>query len=164
MKSILIAALAIISLMSGFYYGAEYNKNQVVALKQDLKLQTILYELTKSALDLCIAKSDLESYIYETGINPKDKLDAKTILLLSSRVAGEITFKANCAVCHGAKAEGYIGPNIQNSDLELLKLKVTKGQYPEGYQPKRGTRVMPKFPHLYPKIESIHEYLRSLKL
>jgi mono/diheme cytochrome c family protein len=163
MRSFLIAALAIGSLFTGFFYGADYNNNQVVALKQDLHLQKLLYELTKSTLDLCMARADLESYINETGIDPKEKLDDDTLLLLSSKVAGEIIFKATCAVCHGARGEGYIGPNIQNSSLELLISKVTKGQYPDGYKPKRNTKVMPRFPHLYPKLPDVQEYLKGQK-
>ena len=156
----MIAILSIVSIYTGFFYGAEYNKNQVVSLKQDLYLQKMLYELTKSALDLCIARADLESYINETGIDPKEKLDENTILLLSSKVAGEITFKANCAICHGATGEGRFGPDIRGSDLELLNLKVTKGQYPDGYKPKRNTKAMPRFPHLYPKLPDVREYLQ----
>lgn len=163
MKSLLIAALSIVCIFTGFFYGAEYNKNQIVSLKQDLALQKALYNLTKSALDLCIARSDLASYICETGIDPKEKLDDDTLILLSSKVAGEIAFKATCAMCHGATGEGRFGPDIRGADLELLISKVIKGQYPKGYKPKRNTKAMPKFPHLYPKLPDIQEYLKAQK-
>lgn len=161
MRSFVIAILSVVSLYTGFYYGASYNNEQVVALKEDLKLKGLLYDLTKSALDLCIARADVESYIFETGIDPILKLGEEEQLLLTSKVAGEITFKANCAICHGASGEGKVGPDIRYSSLELLNLKVLEGRYPEGYKPQRNTHMMPRFPHLYPKLPDVLEYLKS---
>lgn len=74
---------------------------------------------------------------------------------------GEKLYKTNCALCHGAQGQGAIGPDIRYSSLELLKLKVTEGRYPEGYTPQRNTNNMPKFPHLHEALPDIYEYLKS---
>ena len=83
--------------------------------------------------------------------------------LSSQAVLGEKVFKANCAVCHGAKGQGASGPQNNDASLELLKAKVLTGSYPPGYKPKRTTRIMPRFPHLKDKIEAIYQYLQEVK-
>lgn len=148
MKALLIAILAIFSNGVGFLYGVEFSSNQLQASKLELLLTKVQLDLTETAL-----------YVCETGIDPKEKLDTDPLLLSSK--TGEVVYKANCAVCHGASGEGKVGPDIRYSSLELLNLKVTEGRYPEGYKPQRDTHVMPRFPHLYPKLPDVLEYLKS---
>jgi mono/diheme cytochrome c family protein len=141
MKALLIALLSVFWLITGFVFGDVFYVNRIESLKDDLALsQTMLY--------MC-----------ETGIDPKDKLDTDPLLLASK--TGEVIYKANCAICHGASGEGKVGPDIRYSSLELLNLKVVEGRYPEGYKPQRDTKVMPRFPHLYPKLPDVLEYLKS---
>jgi mono/diheme cytochrome c family protein len=93
-----------------------------------------------------------------------EKVTQNVELKLSSQAGvGEKVFKANCAVCHGAKGQGASGPQNNDASLELLKAKVLTGSYPPGYKPKRTTRIMPRFPHLKDKIEAIHQYFQEVK-
>lgn len=75
---------------------------------------------------------------------------------------GRATYVANCVACHNndPSKEGPIGPAIQGSSRELLEARVLTTSYPEGYKPKRPTKVMPQFPFLKNEIPYLAEYLR----
>ena len=101
---------------------------------------------------------------YYTKYFTFEKVTQNVELKLSSQAGvGEKVFKANCAVCHGAKGQGASGPQNNDASLELLKAKVLTGAYPPGYKPKRTTRIMTRFPHLKDKIQAIHQYLQEVK-
>lgn len=81
-------------------------------------------------------------------------------LLLASK--GAQLFRIHCAACHGLRGQGgSMCPPNKDASLELLKLKVLEGRYPKDYKPKKGSRVMPKFPFLKNDIENIFEYLKG---
>ena len=70
-----------------------------------------------------------------------------TPIFASGKFPGEIIYKNSCGYCHGAAAIGTpLAPVIRGSTLELLRMKVTSGNYPVGYMPKRQTNEMPLFP------------------
>ena len=75
---------------------------------------------------------------------------------------GRATYVANCVACHNSdpSKEGPIGPAIQGSSKELLEARVLSTSYPEGYKPKRPTKVMPQFPFLKEEIPYLSAYLR----
>ena len=75
---------------------------------------------------------------------------------------GRATYLANCVACHNndPSKEGPIGPAIQGSSKELVESRVLTTSYPEGYKPKRPTKVMPQFPFLKEEIPYLAEYLR----
>ncbi|MBB83009.1 MAG: cytochrome C [Deltaproteobacteria bacterium] len=58
--------------------------------------------------------------------------------------------------------DGALGPAVAGSSLELLEARVMRGEYPPGYEPKRGSRVMIALPHLAPRIPELAAYLQSL--
>ena len=75
---------------------------------------------------------------------------------------GKSIYFAYCIACHNmdpAKV-GSVGPAIRGSSKELLTLKVTQGAYPEGYQPKRITKLMPPLPNLKAGIPFLHAFLK----
>lgn len=76
---------------------------------------------------------------------------------------GEQLYRANCLACHGIDPshDGPLGPSIQGSSRELLKIRVSKGgrHYPSGYTPKRKTTVMPPQAHVLPFIEDLWAYI-----
>lgn len=75
---------------------------------------------------------------------------------------GKQVFRQRCMSCHGnPKMGGPICPPNYGSSLELLRLKVLEGKYPDGYKPKKSTKVMPRFPYLDKDIESLFEYLNN---
>jgi mono/diheme cytochrome c family protein len=75
---------------------------------------------------------------------------------------GRATYIANCVACHNndPSKEGPIGPAIQGSSKELLAARVLTTSYPEGYKPKRPTKVMPQFPFLKEELPYLFVYLR----
>ena len=56
---------------------------------------------------------------------------------------------------------GSVGPAIRGSSKALLTLKVTQGAYPEGYQRKRTTKLMPPLPNLKEDIPSLYAFLNQ---
>ncbi len=70
-----------------------------------------------------------------------------------------------CIACHNGnpKEDGLVGPSNAGSSLELLRSKVLKGEYPQGYTPKRQTHAMIPIPTLKEdEIQAIHAYLNSI--
>jgi len=76
---------------------------------------------------------------------------------------GQTIYKMNCIACHNPDpaVDGPTGPSIKGSSLELVQLRVVKAQYPEGYKPKRETKVMPPLPHLEKEVAAIHAFLNA---
>ena len=76
---------------------------------------------------------------------------------------GRQVYLSQCTQCHApdpAQA-GAVGPPVQGASLALLEAKVLRGEYPDGYSPKRPTRVMPPMPTLAPDIGALGAYLRG---
>lgn len=109
-------------------------------------------------LMLSYAPSFLKSYYI---FNEPTAEAIPNAVLTSSVEEGAKIFKTTCAACHGIKGQGASAPQNNDASLELLKAKVLTGAYPKGYKPKRNTKIMPKFPHLKDKIESIYKYLQT---
>jgi len=78
--------------------------------------------------------------------------------------AGRAVYNANCTACHSMNPaqDGALGPAVAGASYELLEARIVQGGYPEGYEPKRSTRVMVALPHLEPKLEELTAYLASL--
>lgn len=78
--------------------------------------------------------------------------------------AGRATYMANCIACHAMDPtiDGALGPAVSGSSLELLEARIMRGEYPEGYTPKRPSRVMVPLPHLQPRLPELAAYLQSL--
>jgi mono/diheme cytochrome c family protein len=78
--------------------------------------------------------------------------------------SGRSVYNANCIACHSMDPaqDGALGPSVAGADLELLRARVLDSKYPDGYTPKRDTRVMVALPHLEPKIGDLAAYLNSL--
>lgn len=78
--------------------------------------------------------------------------------------AGRSVYNANCIACHSMNPaqDGALGPAVAGSSLELLEARILRAEYPEGYEPKRGSRVMVALPHLEPKLPELAAYLESL--
>lgn len=91
------------------------------------------------------------------------KKDEKPVDPLVSR--GRSVYVANCTACHNSdpRQVGSIGPEIAGSSLELIQARVLHQSYPQGYKPKRKTKLMPPLPFLEKDIPAIHAYLDSFK-
>ncbi len=77
---------------------------------------------------------------------------------------GRSVYNANCIACHSMDPtkDGALGPAVSGSSPALLETRVLRGEYPEGYEPKRTTRVMIPLPHLEPRLPELAAYLNSL--
>ena len=75
---------------------------------------------------------------------------------------GRQVYLSQCASCHAADPAqpGPVGPPVKGSSRALLEAKVLSGTYPEGYSPKRPTRVMPPQPQLSSDIDALSAFLR----
>lgn len=76
---------------------------------------------------------------------------------------GRLIYSTNCTSCHNSdpKRAGSIGPDVFGASLELLELRVSKAQYPQGYKPKRETSAMPALPQLAIEVPALHAYLNA---
>lgn len=83
--------------------------------------------------------------------------------LTALEAQGKAVYMSTCIACHNPnpKLPGSVGPDIAFSSLELIRARVTKAQYPEGYKPKRSSHIMPAFPQYEKDVEAIHAYLNS---
>jgi len=79
--------------------------------------------------------------------------------------AGRSVYNANCIACHNMNPtrDGALGPAVAGASLGLLEARVIRGEYPEGYTPKRPSRVMIPLPHLEPRLPELADYLGSLE-
>jgi mono/diheme cytochrome c family protein len=78
--------------------------------------------------------------------------------------AGRSVYNANCIACHhlNPAEDGVLGPAIAGASRELIEARVLRGEYPEGYVPKRPTKVMIPLPHLAPRLDELTAYLDSV--
>ena len=77
--------------------------------------------------------------------------------------AGKKVYLTNCIACHNPdpKLDGPLGPAVAGSSADLLEARVVRGEYPEGYTPKRQTRNMVPMPYLQSKLPQLAAYLES---
>ncbi len=80
---------------------------------------------------------------------------------LALGVRGRQIYMSNCIACHNPDPNrpGALGPDIAGSSRELVEARVLRNEYPEGYRPKRETRVMIPLPHLEPEIDALVAFL-----
>ncbi|HLP41935.1 MAG TPA: cytochrome c [Fibrobacteria bacterium] len=76
---------------------------------------------------------------------------------------GQAAYSLRCGSCHhpDPARDGSLGPAIKGASLELLKARVLHGTYPEGYTPKRSTKIMRKLPLTEADVEAIHAFLNK---
>jgi mono/diheme cytochrome c family protein len=74
---------------------------------------------------------------------------------------GRATYMNVCVACHSADPakDGTLGPSLAGATRELIEWRVVRGAYPPGYTPKRGTGVMPAFPHLADKVDDLTAFI-----
>lgn len=93
---------------------------------------------------------------------PEPTIDTRTPQELVK--AGRGAYNANCIACHGVDPtrDGALGPAVAGSSLELLTARIMRSEYPEGYAPKRPSRLMVPLPHLEERLPELAAYLNSL--
>lgn len=75
------------------------------------------------------------------------------------------TYRLFCAACHALdpNQDVALGPAIAGSSRALVEARLLRGGYPDGYTPKRDTRIMPPHPHLARDIDALAAYLAEIK-
>lgn len=82
---------------------------------------------------------------------------------------GKRLYISNCISCHNKdpNLKGALGPEIVDAPLEVMTSKVMTGVYPEklpeGYTPKRKTKIMKAIPKLKEDIPAIYAWVQSMK-
>ncbi len=78
---------------------------------------------------------------------------------------GKAIYNLNCIACHNidANKEGAAGPPVYGATRELLEARVLKASYPDGYKPKRDSKLMISMPHVEKEIPALHAYLNSVR-
>jgi len=76
---------------------------------------------------------------------------------------GRSVYMANCIACHSQNPaqDGALGPAVAGSSRELVEARVMRAEYPEGYTPKRPSKVMIALPHLASELDALTAYLNS---
>jgi mono/diheme cytochrome c family protein len=82
-----------------------------------------------------------------------------------SETRGKMVYQSHCTSCHHSQPDrnGSLGPAVVGSSQELLRARILEGTYPEGYAPKRKTKIMVPLPSLKEEIESLALYLNQAK-
>jgi|APCry1669190691_1035309.scaffolds.fasta_scaffold03840_2 mono/diheme cytochrome c family protein len=80
-----------------------------------------------------------------------------------SEARGNIVYQTHCTSCHHSepKRNGSLGPAVAGASEELLRARILEGKYPEGYKPKRQTKIMVPLPTLKEEIKSLYLYLNQ---
>ena len=75
------------------------------------------------------------------------------------------TYRLFCAACHAQdpNQEVALGPAVAGSSRALVEARILRGGYPDGYAPKRDTKIMPPHPHLARDIDALVAYLAEIK-
>jgi len=80
-------------------------------------------------------------------------------------VDGERVYQNVCIACHNGDPtqDGSLGPAVAGSSEALIYARVVRGEYPDGYTPKRpGSVVMPRFEYLEPQVPALAAYLNEV--
>ncbi len=79
----------------------------------------------------------------------------------TSAQRGQKVYFANCLACHAAdpKIDGNIGPAVAGSSRALIEARVLRAAYPDGYKPKRDTKLMVALPQLSASIDDLTAFL-----
>jgi mono/diheme cytochrome c family protein len=74
---------------------------------------------------------------------------------------GRKAFVGYCSACHGLDPalDTPLGPAIVGASLELLEARVLRGTYPDGYRPKRDTKLMVAIPQAESALADLAAYL-----
>jgi mono/diheme cytochrome c family protein len=82
---------------------------------------------------------------------------------------GRRLYISNCISCHNKdpNLKGALGPEMVDAPLEVMTSKIMTGVYPEklpeGYIPKRKTKIMKAIPKLKEDIPAIYAWVHSMK-
>ncbi len=90
---------------------------------------------------------------------PTETAEAPSPADLAKR--GRQVYMANCIACHSQDPaiDGALGPAVAGSSRELVEARVLRAEYPEGYTPKRPSKVMIALPHLGGDIDALTAFL-----
>jgi len=109
----------------------------------------------RGARDVSLAAAERETPSGESGSVPGKGAGSADL--------GRQVYLARCTACHNPdpSKDGRVGPAVKGSTLELVRTRVLWAAYPQGYSPKRRTRIMPPQPDLVSRIADLAAYLHA---
>jgi len=101
--------------------------------------------------------------IKQEGAEANQNKLKNTVALKTDIEKGRVVYFANCVSCHNnnPKKPGSIGPEVYGVSIDVLKQKIIYGKYPEYYNPKRTSNIMPLMPYLNKKIPNLLAFINS---
>ena len=74
---------------------------------------------------------------------------------------GRLVYQGTCIACHNADPAlpGSLGPEVKGASRALLEARVMRAEYPDGYTPKRATKIMQPMPQLADNLDDLAAYL-----
>ena len=95
-------------------------------------------------------------FLWNAGSFKKDPFITETLSIQGEVLSGSKLFKINCVGCHGISAQGFVGPDLQESTQELTDEKIIN-------QVIRGlTPPMPSFEIEPQSMADLLAYMHSL--
>lgn len=82
---------------------------------------------------------------------------------------GKRLYLSNCISCHNKdpNKNGALGPEVADAPIEIMTAKIMTGRYPEvlpeGFVPKRSSKIMKPIPKLKDDIQDIYAWVQSVK-
>lgn len=82
---------------------------------------------------------------------------------------GRRVYFSNCISCHNKdpNLNGAVGPLLVDSPIEIIESKIMTGKYPqklpEGYKPKRTTKLMRPLTKLKDNVKDVYAWIQSMK-
>ena len=87
----------------------------------------------------------------------------QTFALKTDIEKGRTVYFANCVSYHNnnPKKLGSIGPEVFGVSIDVLTQKIISRKYPENYNPKRTSKIMPLMLHLNNEISNLNAFINS---
>ena len=75
---------------------------------------------------------------------------------------GRRVYMGTCIACHNIdpSVDGAVGPAVKGASRAVIESKIMRATYPDGYTPKRTTKVMPAQPQLESSIDDLAAFLK----
>jgi len=140
--------------------------------QMDERTKLTVAEIEKHKMDIYNALQEVRNIVNDNANRQPVVVEVKVESKKSPEELieqGKRLYISNCISCHNKdpNLKGALGPEIVDAPLEVMTSKVMTGLYPErlpeGYTPKRKTKIMKAIPKLKEDIPAIYAWVQSMK-